>query len=120
MLKIRVSNPQANNASRYAHYVAPYNDYEGEIVPNPVWVKDDSFCLSTGNPDFPFRVIEKERIICGWQMPNTAPRIPTYTVKSKGKTYLVTGGKCKCTGYSYRRHCTHVEAVASYQKEKVA
>ena len=91
-----------------------------ELGARLVWVKDDSFCLSTGNPDFPFRVIEKERIVCGWQMPNTAPRIPTYTVKSKGKTYLVTGGKCNCTGYSYRRHCTHVEAVASYQKDRVA
>ena len=45
MLKIRVSNPQANNASRYAYHVPAHYDYEGEIVPNPVWVKDDSFCL---------------------------------------------------------------------------
>jgi hypothetical protein len=110
LLRIRVANP-ITRRSAYAFPMPEYNDYEGEIVPRPQWVKDDHFCLSTGNPDFPFRVIEIDRIICGWQIPSTKPRIPTYRVKSKGKTYLVTGGKCNCTGYSYRRHCTHVEAV---------
>ena len=118
MLRIRVTNP-ITNRSAYAFPMPEYTDYEGEIVPNPVWVaalKEDHFCLSTGNPDFPFRVIEKERIVCGWELPNTKPRIPTYKVTSKGKTYLVTGGKCNCTGYSYRRTCSHVEAVARKRK----
>jgi hypothetical protein len=118
-LKIRVANP-ISNRSAYAFPMPEYNDYVGEIVPNPPWVKDDHFCLSTGQDDFQFRVIEKERIICGWQLPSSKPKLPTYTVKSKGKTYLVTNGKCNCTGFSYRRTCSHVAAVSNYQKEKAA
>jgi hypothetical protein len=110
----------ADRQGIYAFPMPEYYDYIGDIVPNPPWVKDDHFCLSTGNADFSFRVIEKERIICGWQLPASKSKVPTYTVKSKGKTYLVTGGKCNCTGYSYRRHCSHVAAVTLYQKEKAA
>jgi hypothetical protein len=119
-LKIRVTNPMYDRRKVYAFPVAEYNDYVGEIVPNPSWVKDDHFCLSTGNPQFPFRILEKERIVCGWQLPTTTPTVPTYTVRSKGKTYLVTNGQCNCTGYSYRRTCTHVSAVELYKQRKVA
>jgi hypothetical protein len=119
-LKIRVRNPMADRQGIYAFPMPEYYDYIGDIVPNPPWVKDDHFCLSTGNADFSFRVIEKERIICGWQLPASKNKVPTYTVKSKGKMYLVTGGKCTCTGYSYRRHCSHVAAVESYKQRKVA
>lgn len=112
-LKIRVETP-IRNKSIYAYPISDYNDYVGEIIPNPPWVKDDHFCLSTGDANFPFRVIEKDRIICGWQIPSTKPKVPTYKVTSKGKTYLVTDGKCNCTGFSYRRTCTHTKAVTNF------
>ena len=87
------------------------DQHAGEVVPNPVWVSADSFCLSTGNPQFPFRIIAKEDIICGWELPTKNNN--SIVVESKGKKYLLTktatGYSCNCTGYSYRRHCSHIE-----------
>jgi len=109
-LKIRVETP-IKRKHIYAYHINEYNDYVGEIVPNPPWVKDDSFCLSTGDANFPFRVIEKDRIICGWQLSNHQPKHKTYKVTAKGKTYLITNNQCTCTGFSYRRTCSHVSLV---------
>lgn len=110
-LRVRVGNPTYGHRSRYAYRIPQYNDYEGTVIPNPVWVSPDSFCLSTGNPQFPFRIIAKEDIICGWEFPTKNNN--SIVVESKGKKYLLTktatGYSCNCTGYSYRRHCSHIE-----------
>jgi hypothetical protein len=125
-LTIRVKNDMYDRRDRVAYYVPPYHDYTGEIYPNPKWVKDDSFCLTTGDEQFPFRIINKESIIHGWLLSergvipsskSEAPSSTTYQVQSKGKTYLVTrsGNKlsCNCTGFSYRRTCSHVKEIAN-------
>ena len=108
VLKIRVESP-IKRKDIYAFPVAEYNDYVGEIIPNPKWVSSDSFCLTTGDPNFPFRVIEKDRIICGWELPSSKSKVPTYKVVANGKTYLITNGQCNCTGFSYRKTCSHVK-----------
>jgi hypothetical protein len=121
-LTVRVRNDEYDRRDRVAYYVPPYHEYTGEVYPNPPWVKEDSFCLTTGDSQFPFRVISKENIIHGWLLSSRAeaeapaPSTTTYQVQGKGKTYLVTKdarGKlsCNCTGFSYRRTCSHVKEI---------
>ena len=67
-LRVRVKNPLYPARDRYAANVdiPEYFEYEGEVLERKKWVGEDSFCLSTRRKDFPFRVIEKEDILCGW------------------------------------------------------
>ena len=121
-LKVRVANDAYARRDRLGYYVPEYHEYVGELYPNPKWVSSDSFCLTTGDEQFPFRIISKENIIHGWLLPSTteaeasSPTPITYQVEGKGKTYLVTQdsrGKlsCNCTGFSYRKTCTHVKDI---------
>lgn len=125
-LRVRVRNPMYDVRSRYDGHAPEFNEYEGEIYPNPKWVSADSFCLTTGDAQFPFRILSKEDIIHGWLIPSSRtnrslpPEVPAsqaYQVESKGKTYLVTRTNnklsCNCTGFSYRRTCSHIKEVAN-------
>lgn len=111
LLKIRVANPILNK-SGYAFPIPEYTDYVGEVAPKPKWVSDDQFCLTTGDINFPFRVIDKDRIICGWHMPQPStkrgPRV------FKVNQYVVTERDghwgCSCIGFGYRKRCSHIEA----------
>lgn len=69
-LRVRVKNSQYEKRHLYAKYIhiPEYNDYEGEVYPNPKWVDNDSFCLTIANNKYSFRVIPKEMIICGWKL----------------------------------------------------
>lgn len=121
-LRVRVKNSQYEVRHRYASYmhIPEYHDYEGEIYPNPKWVRDDSFCLTTGDKQFPFRVLDKESIICGWRLPNVSKTIEeanriSIMVPTPKSTYIVTSDgidhSCNCTGFSYRRTCSHVKEI---------
>lgn len=123
-LRIRVQNVEYAFRDRYAKYmhIPEYNDYEGTIVsPKPSWLSDDQFMMDTGNDESILRVLDKDRIICGWLLgdggelpPPTMVSIPS---KSTGKHYIVSlvdGGRslsCNCMGYSYRKTCSHVKEV---------
>ena len=123
-LRIRVSNPIYRFRNTYANYVhiPEYHEYEGTIVsPKPQWLKDDQFMMDTGTNESELRVMDKDRIICGWTV-NGSSKLPdpvsvTVPSKSNGKSYIVSlanGGRslsCNCMGYSYRRTCSHVEEV---------
>lgn len=127
-LRVRVRNTMYDRRDRYDGSIPAFNEYEGDIYPNPQWVSSDSFCLTTGDEQFPFRIIAKEDIIHGWlipsvpslsadkSLPSEVPAPQTYQIESKGKTYLVTriNNKlsCNCTGFSYRRTCSHIKEVA--------
>lgn len=127
-LTVRVKNCTYDIRNRYGYDVKPYNEYTGEVYPNPKWVGDNSFCLTTGDEAFPFRVISKEDIMCGWYWadsnetmdiaPRPARSSPTKVVEgSNGKKYVLTksGNKwsCNCTGFSYRRTCSHIKEAAN-------
>jgi hypothetical protein len=129
-LTVRVKNDMYDRRDRFGCHIVEYNDYTGEVYPNPKWVDSDLFCLTTGDEAFPFRIISKENIIHGWLLPDSGVGVSypskvsaqeassiTYQVQSKGKTYLVTrsGRKlsCNCTGFSYRRTCSHVKEIAN-------
>jgi len=123
-LTVRVRNDMYDRRDRYGYHIPEFNEYTGELYPNPPWVKGDSFCLTTGDTQFSFRIIAKESIVHGWLLPSatetqaSSPSSITYQVEGKGKTYLVTQdsrGKlsCNCTGFSYRRTCSHIKEVSN-------
>ena len=129
-LRIRIRNSMYARRDRYDGHITEFNEYEGEIYPNPKWVSADCFCLTTGDSQFPFRIISKEDIVHGWLLPQSSTTFSppldtptsqtssvTYQVQSKDKIYLVTRSNnklsCNCTGFSYRRTCSHIKEVAN-------
>ena len=59
----KVLSPLWANRAAYAYPIAQFESYTGPVLPSPSWVGDDSICIGTGNKRFPFRVIEKARIV---------------------------------------------------------
>lgn len=96
-----------------------HNTYEGVVVPA---VRSFTFAVHTGNERHPISEFEAGdpavlsiEILKSAAPNKTAARIWRVKVKSTGKTYLVSGvnGKlnCNCTGFSYRKTCSHVVNV---------
>ena len=116
-LRIRVENSKYKERHRYASnvYIPEYNDYEGEIYPNPKWIDNDSFCITATDDQFTFRVIEKDKIVCGWRVAETTKNIISILVPTSKTTYIVTSDginhSCNCIGFSYRRTCSHVKEI---------
>jgi len=111
---IRVRDPR-NAAVFAAGVVREFNEYSGKILPNPKWVGADSICLSTGIAEFPFRIIDRERIIgLGEAAPVAASRSETFIVQGSkpGSTYTVTRDgshwSCTCVGFGFRKDCKHI------------
>ena len=95
--------------------VRQFNEYSGKILPNPKWVAQDAITLSTGISEFPFRIIERERIVgLGEAAIVAAPRSETFIVQGSkpGTTYTVTRDgshwSCTCVGFGFRKDCKHV------------
>ena len=112
---IRVRDPRKAKVFA-AGVVASYHDYSGTILPNPKWVSSDSICISTGDTHFPFRIIDRERIVelGAASVASSAPRSETFIVKGSkpGSTYTVTRDgshwSCTCVGFGFRKDCKHV------------
>ena len=91
------------------------NTYTGKVLPNPRWVGPDCICLSTGQTQFPFRVIDLDRII-GSGISNTTKRSDTETHivagTKPGSSYTVTRNgshwSCTCVGFGFRKDCKHI------------
>lgn len=114
---LTVRNPLWGNRSAYASSMDEFQIYTGTIVPNPVWIGADQLCLSTGTVQFPFRVIDRDRIV-GLSEAREKPESKVFTIEgAKGKTYLVTLERglwgCNCTGFGFRRACSHVVSAKS-------
>ena len=63
MIQVTVRSALADRAYLYArNVISEVNTYRGELLPNPRWAKD-SICISTNDPQFTFRVINKDRIL---------------------------------------------------------
>ena len=114
-ITIRVQDPR--NPAVFANGVVQgITEYSGKVVPNPKWVSSDCICLSTGDTQFPFRIIERERILelGASAVASSAPRSETFIVKGSkpGSTYTVTRDgshwSCTCVGFGFRKDCKHV------------
>ena len=114
LVTIRVRDTR-NPAVFATGVVRQFNEYSGKILPNPKWVAQDAITLSTGISEFPFRIIERERIVgLGEAAPVAAPRSETFIVQGSkpGTTYTVTRDgshwSCTCVGFGFRKDCKHV------------
>ena len=93
--------------------------FKGRVVPNPKWVDSDYVCVYTGDQNHPPSVIHK-RLIVGHTFSESRinERIFQVKSKSKGKTYTVIskGGTitCNCTGFQFRRKCSHSDKVRQH------
>lgn len=97
-----------------------YNYYTGTIM-REKWFAVDEIGITTGNPDFPFRRIRRERIVevngagVVFSPPPKVERIEKTIEGSKGNTYTVikegTRATCTCPGYSFRKTCKHLAMV---------
>ena len=121
-LKVRIRNVLYPYRKVYANYmvIPEYNDYEGEIVPSPSWLSKNQFMMTTGDPDAPYRILEKDSIICGWRISSVDKCEDQVVVRVPGKSGTVhlvsldSDGvqlRCDCLGFSYRKTCSHVKAV---------
>ena len=111
---LKVRNVNADKASRYASgVIQEVNEYTGMIVPNPKWVTSDCICLSTGDTQFPFRIIDRTRILGINEYTMKAPdkRSETFVIQGSkpGTTYTVTRNEtnwsCSCVGFGFRKDC---------------
>ena len=114
-VKVKVFNTMWPSRDRYAFHVEKYNTYEGEIVYQK-WFKNSQVGLTTDNPDFPFRVLEKSNIVeVDDHTVDFTKEEPPVQIKVQGKTsvYTITAGteitRCTCPGFSYRGKCRHVD-----------
>ena len=98
--------------------------FTGKIVPNPKWVDSDYVCVFTGDPNHSTSVIHKKFIIGHtFSEARTNERIFQVKSKSTGKTYMVMSANgtvsCNCTGYQFRRKCSHSDKVKQFiQKDE--
>lgn len=94
-------------------------DFEGEEV-NLKHAKPDELALSTGDPEWPVRVLKRSQIVSinGVAHSTTSDKILTRTVKgSKGETYTVSRTargrwSCTCQGFQFRNTCRHIKEVS--------
>ena len=99
-------------------------EYIGTVLPVNKWDLPDTFNLSTGNSEFPMRVISLHRVVnieyvSGEGREITANDFETkefQVVGSKGDMYTVTrtGHKytCTCVAFQWKKHCKHINEVS--------
>ena len=117
---IKVENIMWPSRHLYAAGVvkAEFNYYTGTIM-REKWFAPDEIGITTGNPDFPFRRIRRERIVdvngTKFTPPPKVERTEFKVTGSKGNTYTVikegSRATCTCPGYSFRKICKHLEMV---------
>lgn len=120
-LTVRMKDPRYDIRDRYAAScnIPEYNDYTGDVVPRFSWLDDNWFVLTTGDKDAPLRILHKDNILGGWldnsgRSDDISSRM--VVIPRGDKSYTVTlcddnSFACNCTGYGYRRTCSHVKEV---------
>ena len=117
---IKVKNILWPVRDRYAPGVAgpEFRYYTGTIM-REKWFQPDEIGITTGNPDFPFRRIRRERIVdvngTKFTPPPKVERTEFTVTGSKGDTYTVikegSRATCTCQGFSFRKTCKHLSMV---------
>lgn len=117
-MRVRVRNTQANRPGIWFFDQPEYFEYEGDEV-RPKWVSAEELALTTGNPEWPVRVIQRSLIISidGSQVEAPSSKVLTRVIRgSKGDEYIVSraGGRwtCTCSGFQFRKTCKHAREAA--------
>lgn len=116
---VRVSNPEFLRQDVWFFTQPEYFEYQGDEV-QLKWVGEHELALTTGNPEWPVRVIQRDRIISidgrTVAQPASSKTLQKVVRGSKGDEYIVTksGGRitCTCTGFQFRKNCKHTQELA--------
>lgn len=116
---LKVRNPIWPMRDRYAQDIPEFNVFTGTVVPTIRGYGKDVVCLSTGQKQFPVRIIDLDRIV-GYEPTKKASENNFESwdvIGSKGSKYKVTrNGKhfeCSCPSHQFRRSCKHVNELKS-------
>lgn len=115
-MRVKVRDPKYAKRHLYGFHIPEFNYYEGELCQSPKWVDYDSLSLRYGPGKEDYRIIPRDQIVeidGSYQSPKPADEKEVKVTGKSGKIYTVTikGNKavCRCTGFSYRKTCSHVE-----------
>ena len=110
-MKLKVYNSMYDRRTSYFFRIPEFNVYEGDEV-KVKWCKPEEIAISTGNPEFPFRIIQRKWIREMDDKPYSFEVKAKEEVRlvqgSNGKVYEVTGHSCTCPGFTFRGTCKHV------------
>ena len=114
-MRVTVRNIMWPRRDSYFFTINEFNVYEGEEIAVK-WLTPNQMALTTGNPEFSFRVLERSSIVSiddtAYEFTVTTVAAKTKIVKgSKGEDYIVTLGpkpSCTCSGFQFRKTCKHV------------
>ena len=99
--------------------------YRGHILKSKTWMSPNQFCLSTDDPEAPFRILDQDRIldmrfVDGREAEQVEikekPKFQIWQVNgSKGEVYNVTINEdkwsCDCIAGQFNRSCRHVKKI---------
>ena len=115
-MKVIVKNKEFERNNIWFFKQPEFFEYEGQEV-KVKWAKPDELALTTGNPEFPIRIIQRSRIVSidgdAVAAKQQKTSFATKVVKgTKGQEYVVTNSNgqwsCTCPGFQFRRTCKHV------------
>lgn len=116
-MKVKVHNPQFNRPGVWFFEQPEFFEYEG-IEMQAKWISPDQLAMSTGNPEWPMRIIQRGLIasIDNQPVEQKEQSVKTFSVRgSKGDSYTVTVGQgkmhCTCSGFQFRKSCKHIKEV---------
>lgn len=115
-MKLKVYNSMYDRKDAYFFEVPEFNYYEGDEV-KVKWAKPEELAVTTGNPEFPFRILQRKwiREIDGkpYSFEVEAKEEPKVRLVkgSNGKVYEVTANSCTCPGFTFRGTCKHVKEL---------
>lgn len=114
-MKVKVRNPEFNRPGIWFFEQPEFFEYEGDEF-NAKWIEPGQLGLTTGNPEWPVRVIARKHIVSinNQAVEQAKSDVKTVKVKgSKGDEYIVTIGNgkynCTCSGFQFRKMCKHVK-----------
>jgi hypothetical protein len=113
-VKVKIKNIMWERRSAYFFEVPEFHVYEGDEV-KIKWAKPEELALSTGDKEFPFRILQRKNIVevdgkpYGFEIKSKKEETKFIT-GSNGKVYEVTANSCTCPGFTFRGSCKHVTA----------
>jgi hypothetical protein len=115
-MRVKIRDPKYAKRHLYGFHISEFYYAEGDVCDSPKWVSYDSLSLRYGPGKYDFRIIDRANIVeidGNYQTPKPATQREVKVTGKSGKIYTVTvdGNKaiCHCTGFSYRKTCSHVQ-----------